>query len=339
MSTSAASMKALAMQGMSLVKVQSRTYRIPTASMTTKTVPQPPKPSTDDANDTIYTDEIVTHYHPVQRTYHGFLIGKGGSTLKRMKLETGTRIDITDGEDLVMIKGTQDKVDNAIQVIDAFLQQAKDKARLTHFVSLPTMSSHTTRKLDDFHKELASYKTDGITPDLLIPANKLHMTLGVCKLLSQPDLEKAIQVIKQELPAIIQPLVADEQTVCVRLKKLAIMEKQPSKARILYIEAQDETKNKILPKLCDAIRDKLMENGIILDENRPLKACLQIHITLIKARTCKAEEGRSTFDARKILKSHGDLDLGMVHLDKLHLMKMGPLHPDGTYISDGSIGL
>lgn len=84
-------------------------------------------PIKDDASvdtaSTIYTEEIVTYYHPVHRTYHGLLIGKGGSTLKRMKLETGSRIDIMNGKDSVMIKGTQDKVDHAIKVIDDFLQQ------------------------------------------------------------------------------------------------------------------------------------------------------------------------------------------------------------------------
>ncbi|KAI8062732.1 AKAP7 2'5' RNA ligase-like domain-containing protein [Gongronella butleri] len=267
--------------------------------------------------------------------YHGILIGKSGSTLKRLKLETGTRIDVMNGKDEVMIKGTQDKVDRAIQVIDAHLQQAIAKANLTHFVALPTQASFATRKLLDFHKEVAAYKADGINTKMLIPPQKLHITLGVCKLLSQTDLEKAILTMKQDLPPLIHSIMQNESVIAIRLKKLAIMEEDPKKASILYIEAQDETKTQVLTRLCEGIRNKLMDQGIILDEGRPLK----IHITLLKTRGSGMDSDRPTFDARKLLKAHGDLDLGLVHIDKLHLMKLGPLNADGTYISDGSITL
>ncbi|KAI8086115.1 AKAP7 2'5' RNA ligase-like domain-containing protein [Halteromyces radiatus] len=332
------------MDGISLVKVQERTYRIPSASLlaSRSTVERPPVPSYDtdsiDTTTTIYTEEIVTHYHSVHRTYHGLLIGKGGSTLKRLKLETGTRIDIMNGKDSVMVKGTQDKVDQAIKVIDAFIQQAFERAKPTHFLSLPTLSTYTTRKLEDFYKAISAstFHSRGLDKDMLIPSGKLHITLGVFKLLSPSDVENTLQFLKDEIVNVVRDFMDQEKVLSVRLRRLAIMQDNPQKTQVLYIQVQDETKNKILDKLCDTIRNKMLDAGYMQKENRPLK----IHVTLIKTKPKKSEDGqeeeRPTFDAQPILKSHGDLDLGVVHLDKLHLMKMSTTIID-EYISEGSI--
>ncbi|KAI8344182.1 AKAP7 2'5' RNA ligase-like domain-containing protein [Chlamydoabsidia padenii] len=333
------------MEGITIVNVQDRKYRVPSASLlASRAATSLPNTSNKDTGSvdtasTIYTEEIITYYHPVHHTYHGLLIGKGGSTLKRMKLETGSRIDIMNGKDLVMIKGTQDKVDHAIKVIDDFLQQAFERAKPTHFLSFPTMSTYTTRKLADFYKSISSstFHCPGLENDMLIPSGKLHITLGIFKLLSQPDIEETVAFLKNDIPAIISDIIGDkEQVLSIRLKHLAIMQDNPRKTQVLYIQAQDETKNKILDKLCVAIRTKMIDAGYMQKEDRPLK----IHITLIKTKNKKldnGEEERATFDASPILKSHGDLDLGVVHLDKLHLMKMTPTGPGGLYISEGSI--
>ncbi|SAM01747.1 hypothetical protein [Absidia glauca] len=334
-----------AMDGITLVKVQDRQYRVPSASLMASSLDRPSAPIKDDASvdtaSTIYTEEIVTYYHPVHRTYHGLLIGKGGSTLKRMKLETGSRIDIMNGKDSVMIKGTQDKVDHAIKVIDDFLRQAFDRAKPTHFLSFPTTSTFATRKLADFHKSILSstFHCPGLESDMMIPSGKLHITLGIFKLLSQTDIEETVAFLKDEMPGLISDIMGDqEQVLSIRLKRLAVMQDNPKKSQVLYIQAQDETKNKILDRLCEAIRAKMIDAGYMQKEDRPLK----IHITLIKTKPKKLENGedeRPTFDAQPILKTHGDLDLGVIHLDKLHLMKMTPTGPGGLYISEGSISI
>lgn len=47
--------------------------------------------------------------------------GRGGSTLKSLRVKTGTRIDINKTRDTVMIKGTKDKVENAANAIDEMI--------------------------------------------------------------------------------------------------------------------------------------------------------------------------------------------------------------------------
>ncbi|CAO3591398.1 unnamed protein product [Absidia cylindrospora] len=244
------------------------------------------------------------------------------------------------GKDLVMIKGTQDKVDHAVKVIDTFLQQAFERAKPTHFLSFPTTSTFATRKLDNFHKSILSstFHAPGLEPDMLIPSGKLHITLGIFKLLSQTDVEETVAFLKNDIPSVISDIMEQEQVLSIRLKRLAVMQENPRKAHVLYIQAEDETKNKVLEKLCGTIRDKMIDAGYMQKEDRPLK----IHITLIKTKARQNEDGeeeRPTFNAQPILKTHGDLDLGVVHLDKLHLNKMASTGPGGVYISEGSISI
>jgi hypothetical protein len=43
--------------------------------------------------------------------------------LKRLKHETGTRIDVPKGEDIVKIKGTDENIERAKLAIDALVQE------------------------------------------------------------------------------------------------------------------------------------------------------------------------------------------------------------------------
>lgn len=78
----------------------------------------------------------------------------------------------------------------------------------------------------------------------------------------------------------------------------------------------------------------MTEEGLMVRDNRPLN----MHVTLVNTSHRKSEDGkRHPFDAQPILKEYGDIDLGVAQLDKLHLMRMGRVGPDGTYVSEGSI--
>ncbi|KAI8881227.1 hypothetical protein K501DRAFT_253567 [Backusella circina FSU 941] len=331
------------MEGISLIKVQKRTYRVPTLSLQTSAVPTTNKVnpsisenshSSDEEN--VISQDIVTDYYTVNKSYHGLLIGKGGSTLKRLKVETGTRIDVVKGSDQVMIKGNGEKIELAKKAIERTIQQALDHARPTHFLALP-IKSIQNRKMEDFQKSILSntFQCRGMDPSIVVSPANLHITLGVMKLLGQSELERAIKYMKEECPPIIESIL-QEKKLTIRLKKLEIMQKNPAEAHVLYITPQDESQNKVLLELCKALNDKMIEGGFMQKEDRPLK----LHATLINTsnRSNKSDE-RQTFDARPILKEFKNLDFGLAHLDKLHIMKMGRTGPNKTYQTEGAISL
>ncbi|KAG2222450.1 hypothetical protein INT45_013363 [Circinella minor] len=343
------------MQGISLIKVQGRTFRVATQSLdnnnrsVTKKTSSLETPLSSEINSdgeekkvegesTLYTEEFVTIHHPVHPKFRSLLLGKGGSTLKRLRIETGVRIDVTKGKDYALIKGPQDKLDNAKEAIDKIIQQAYDKARATHFLSLPVTTAYTTRKLEEFYQSILSstFKCDGIDPSILVLPANIHITLGIFKLLHQTEIERAVKFLKEECPKIISEVMANQdRALSVHLRNLAIMQnKNPGQAHVLYIEPnEDNREDQPLKKLCHALIDKFVEAG------------LMTHVTLINTshRSINSEDPNSKkrrpFDARPILKEYAHLDLGSVQIDKLHLMKMGRKGPGGTYVSEGCISI
>ncbi|KAI8992539.1 AKAP7 2'5' RNA ligase-like domain-containing protein [Pilobolus umbonatus] len=282
--------------------------------------------------------DIVTEIYPLSSNYHGILLGKGGSNLKRLKIETGTRIDIQKGVDQITIKGHPDKIEGAKLAIDRAIQEGYEKARPTHFLSLTISSNSITRKLDEMHHTLLSnaFKCEGLDSSILvIPAN-FHITLGVMKLFNQNEIERAVRILKEECPPIIQSIL-DNNKLMVKLSKLSTMQPSPAKAHVLYIDPEDVSENKVLKELCTSLINKMIEAGVMVAEDRPLK----LHATLINTsnRVSDKKNSREPFDARPILKEFKNIDFGTVILDKLHIMKMGRTGPGKTYQSEGSISL
>lgn len=159
--------------------------------------------------------------------------GKKGSTLKRIRIETGTRIDINRERDTIMIKGTIDKIEKAKKVIDQMIQRAFETSRPTHFISLPIVSAFATRKLTEFQSAILSpgYSCDGIDPSILVIPENLHITLGVCKLLDQAEIERAVRFLKTQGPLLVKEhlLSNKKRFPTVQLKQLRIMQSDPGK--------------------------------------------------------------------------------------------------------------
>ncbi|OAD76570.1 hypothetical protein PHYBLDRAFT_157944 [Phycomyces blakesleeanus NRRL 1555(-)] len=293
-------------------------------------------------SETISTDNIISHQYLVNRSFFGKIIGRGGSTIKQLRNDTGAQIDVIPGRDSITIKGTQDKVDKAIEAIDKLVKGTHSASRPTHFLSIPVSSTLLTQQLDQFYSSILSptFGCQGLDPSMLVSHKNLHITVGVSKLTSQSDIAKAAEFLKDHLPNVVNSVIKDNDRLSVHIHNLKTMQADPSKAHVVYIEAHDESKDQLLDKLCVGLRNSMIEAGLMVDESRPLK----IHITLINS-SYRKEEGkpknsrRETFDARPILDSFASIDFGDVPLNKLHLMRMGKRGPEDTYESVESIAL
>ncbi|CAM0141264.1 unnamed protein product [Umbelopsis sp. WA50703] len=350
---------AKSLQGFSIVTVKNRQYRVATASLDAKSTTRTSAPRQEIRHPESQAEEDTELHHwvehPVSRSMHGYIIGKAGSTLKRLKHETGTRIDVQKGEDFVKIKGTDENIERAKVAIDALVIA---KANPTHFLSFPVSSLVMTRKLEEFQKvlESPSFVASGVTLDSIAPIPSLHITLGVMKLMGQSEIEAAVRFLKESSADLIHQMMT-ERGINVRLKKLSVMQGNPAKARVLYINVQDESEGRVLDQLCDRLRTQLVEAGLLVNEKRPFK----MHMTLVKKSASRskhsvtneantAEEGENNeseqvhnedkawFNASGILKEFGDLDLGTVTLDSVHIMKMGQ-NKQGVYKSEGAVVL
>ncbi|KAI8374749.1 kinase A anchor protein [Radiomyces spectabilis] len=229
-----------------------------------------------------------------------------------------------------------------VWLMPAVTKKAYDRARPTHFLSFPLSSPLITRKLGEFQSSVLSstFQCKGIDPSIMVLSANLHLTLGVFKLLNQAEIEKAVRFLKDTIPGVIDNIL-QKKLLSVHLKQLATMQTNQADAHVLYVQVHDETQEKVLKDVCTAIIDAMVEEGFMVRDTRPLK----LHATLINTSNrasssgASKDEKRQPFDARPIMKSFSHLDLGVAHLDKLHLMKMGRTGPGKTYVSEGSISL
>ncbi|ORE10599.1 hypothetical protein BCV72DRAFT_221361 [Rhizopus microsporus var. microsporus] len=267
---------------------------------------------------------MITESYIVKKSLHGLLIGKKGSRLKQLTEETGTQIRVQRGKDQVMVSGPdKESIEKAKLAIDRTLQQAQQRMRPTHFLSIPI--TNVKQQIEAFYKKIDTM----VNPDaLVLPAN-FHITLGVMSLLDREEIDRAVKYFKEEC-SIVAHQVLENGPLSVRLQKLAIMQPNPAEAHVLYIEPQDETQ--LLVKLCKAIIDKMIDGGFMKMEKRPLK----LHATLVNTSHCKGKI-RQPFDARSILQEHKEINFGQAVLDKVCFMKMGRTGPGRTYESEGHI--
>ncbi|KAG1050404.1 hypothetical protein G6F43_007316 [Rhizopus delemar] len=252
-------------------------------------------------------NERLTDSYTVDQRLHGLLIGKKGRRLKKLTEETGTRIHVERGTDQVMIYGERENIEQAKIAIEKALRQ---KQKPTHFLSLPIPSVH--HQLEAFYS-----KIDSVDPAaFILPAN-FHITLGVMSLVDQTEVERAVRYLKEEGSKVVNDKLKG-RPLDVKLERLGVMQSNPEKAHVLYIEPQDDTKRLI--ELCKGLTDKMIEGGFMEREKRELK----LHATIINTTHC-------------IIQEYGEINFGEIRLDEIHLMKMGRTGPGKTYESQGYI--
>ncbi|KAG0170754.1 activating signal cointegrator 1 complex subunit [Apophysomyces sp. BC1015] len=274
-------------------------------------------------------EEFHTCNYPVKNVFHGYIIGKRGHTINELRKMTGAQIVLLGHKDTVVIKGSLKAIDEAKHALDDLVKKAYNGFRPTHFLSLPICSPSIDDKVQTFQRSILS--CEGVDPSILVSPLNLHITIGVLKLLEPCDVEDAVDFLKAECPKVVNSVLKN-MPLSIDVQHLSVMQSDPAAAHVLYVKAE----NKTLNTLCTAVINKMIEGGFMQKDKRSLK----IHITMINTAYREPKpKHRFPFNASSILEEYGELELGRVRLDSLHLMKMGRTGPGKTYVSVGSIPL
>lgn len=78
-------------------------------------------------------DSLITKKIKIPKSKHARLIGRQGSTLNKIRAQSGTEIKIPkaeDSTDLITIMGREDEIEKAIKLIDSFLKNETEKPNL-----------------------------------------------------------------------------------------------------------------------------------------------------------------------------------------------------------------
>lgn len=244
----------------------------------------------------------------------------------------------------------------------------------SHFLSLPlpTLSSGAMdtvfmSKIDAFHKDILGMNARGMDASILVPASRLHLTLGVMKLYTKEDVQKACLLLKECSREIYD--VLGTRTAVVRLKGLEIMKGSVKDAHVVYAKIEDSGESYIrLKGLVKVLVKRFVQSGFI-DERDAEKAAesVLLHVTLINSKYRKGNRGRAgsgsndgmiikdseeednasvksfnssgsnsrrrsrqqAFDATQIFQKYGDMDFGTMRLGAVQLAMMLSSGSDG----------
>ena len=289
----------------------------------------------------------------VPADYRTSIIGKGGAVKKAFEAETGASIHIPErGKDgLVVVKAASAAaVRSARNRILLKLRQARRSKPFTHFLSLPLNVPAVQRPFVAFQDACLCLQPPPLAPELFQPAAKLHLTLAMLTIAGQVSdnkraqpkfriegfmveiiislrdreldshciqFEEELKQVKACLESAVAAASASIASVTpgqlrLSLRGLEIMNDDPSAVDVLYAKVADP--DGILERFCGTLRAELRACEQAEKDEKPLK----LHATLANSKYSESA-GRATFDAREVLRRHGDFDLGNFVLSTVHL--------------------
>ncbi|KAI0693612.1 AKAP7 2'5' RNA ligase-like domain-containing protein [Cerioporus squamosus] len=237
---------------------------------------------------------------------------------------------------------------------------------LTHFLAIPLGHNPAFReKLSAFTNALlaADPAIPGLDSTIIMPARRMHFTLGVMSLHrpspTDPDapvrtLEEATKVLQDLKPKILTML--NGERLRVSLDSMDIMKPErgdQKRAHVMWVGPAGGDSTERLMAVGKLIKQTFEEAGLLIDENRPLKLhCTVVNTIYRKPRprfrqpfsypsilTSEAVESVLVQDeivdateADKTLKKGPiKVDLGEWDIDEVQICEMGSWGPEGEY--------
>ena len=251
------------MEDISLINSHGRTYRVRKSTLLSSSLNDKySKYHTNESSQTV-ENRVKTPFKKVllvPNQLYGFIIGKGGSTIQEIQTSTRTRLIIPRPndpfiKDAITIEGAEESnIKEAESMVKQIVEKFMFKIPYTHFISIPINDDRVGRKVQDLQTRILSEFSNGgsIRKEWMIPVAKLHLTLGVLRLLNQEQIEKAIKLLKSLKSEIYDMLGA--HPLLSELQELKTMQDNPEKAlHVLYIGVKDikDSLSSSIEKVCN----------------------------------------------------------------------------------------
>lgn len=276
----------------------------------------------------------------------GNIIGKRGATIKRIRADTDTKINVPNGhksdEKLVVTGSSRQKVCRAARRINQIVVNGKKNMRPTHFVGIPMNISPIKEKFEEFQKLLTEdQRFLHIDKILYQESDLLHLTLDVFALLDTEERLKAVDTLQKCDEAVkkyIQEKCPDGK-VRIHMKGIDIFsDDDASSVSVLFAKINPECK--AIQDIANIVSAIFKEAGVSFEKrNNPMEVIL--HCTLMNSVFVKrADDGddpnekfkpRQKFNASLILEEFKDFDFGEIELSEIHISQMGTRGINGFY--------
>ncbi|XP_026669307.1 activating signal cointegrator 1 complex subunit 1 isoform X2 [Ceratina calcarata] len=297
--------------------------------------------------------DIVPHGSRYKHTFSvaRSIIGAKGAVHKKLEAETKTQIKIPKiGEDgdIVIIGSDHRAIKKARTRINLIIETARKRLPKTHFVSIPLNEGQIIMNFNMFKNDVLSDPAKipkGVDEMIFQKPSKLHLTIGVLTLLDAAEINKAVEALDFCKKHIVKPAIEKYGEIPIRLKGTEIMNDDPSEARVLYAEVEDQ--NEILQNIADEILYHYDSIGLLEQREKKVK----LHVTLMKTSYKLSNENlkkdgngsptktKLTFDARDILEAHKDTIFGETTVKQIHLSQRHTISSNGYYQATAKINV
>jgi len=262
----------------------------------------------------------------IAEPFYGFIIGKGGEGKRRLEAETKTRVQVPkkgqQGE--VVVEGrSRSGVAKAASRLDVIVASARARQPFTHFLSIPLNTPALQEAFLKFQDEVVRDAPNcrGMHQTLFQNPTLLHLTLGTMALLDDRERQLARDILEDCCHLILRPLLG-QGDLEVTIEGLEYMNDDPGEVDVLYAKVQEHSGR--LQEAANRVVERFVASGLMKQEYDRVK----LHCTLINSLFRKEDEGdpeeggereRKTFDAKPLLENWGQLCLGQVPVNEVHL--------------------
>ncbi|KAL6447880.1 hypothetical protein ACFW04_000157 [Cataglyphis niger] len=241
----------------------------------------------------------------VPKVYYPHIIGTNGMTRKKLENETKTTIDVPKkGKDgnIVITASDQQAVISARHRIDLLIANSRKKIRYTHFLSIPLNKKEIVDNYNSFKDNvLKKYNktTYNIDESLFQMPSKLHLTIGMLKLLDDDEKKQTIDALLNCKEEIIDPFLEEFGPLNIQLRGVECMNDDPTEVNVLFAQI---THNEKLQELINKIADYFVDIGLKEKEYETIKLHATLMNTSFKRDYHARSKSKEKFNASEILK-------------------------------------
>ncbi|KAK0086430.1 hypothetical protein PV325_003207 [Microctonus aethiopoides] len=274
------------------------------------------------------------HLYYVPKAFYGFIIGYKGSVKKKIETETNTSITVpkinSNHEEIEIVGRSRASVISCRRRIDLLIESSRNKIRFTHFISIPLNTEIIMHNFENFKSGILNYsqhELEGISDDIFVSSKKLHLTIGMLRLLNEKERHEAAEALSSCVKNIIQPILMKIQNpITIKIQGLNYMNDDPSNISVLYGEVLE---NKTLQEIADKTFEYFIQKGLMTVMHSEK---VKLHMTLMKSsRNINKDQRRTTFNASKILKDYKNYVFGETTLKTINISERETRAADGYY--------
>ncbi|RNA08454.1 Activating signal cointegrator 1 complex subunit 1 [Brachionus plicatilis] len=292
--------------------------------------------------------EFVNGYYKldlcVAEAFYGSLIGRNGEKKSKLERDTQTsvRIPRRNQGDTVTIEGNDKKsIISCLNRLQLMIQTARSQKPFTHLITFPLKFDQLKHRFKEFiDLVLRDCSQDrGVHESIFQLPNKLHLTVNICTILSEFELDQAASLLEKCKKSFISDLLNGKK-LKVQIKGLEYMNDDPAQVDVLYAKVTGLDSVNALQSIADGIMKTFVESGYARKQFERVKLHATVMNSLRRVDMSvdnefedkkESKSQRESFDCRNILKFFGDYDFGIYVLEEIHLSLRFTSAPDGYY--------